>query len=414
MDFHLNVKGLLSNQLGLEGNTLIGVNLLAMIIIAFSVSWILWKISRYIFHIAVNQVASKTKTYWDDALVHNNFFRKLAYLVPWLFLLGFTPLLLEDFIDLKPYVIRIIDVAIIVSIMQAVIAFLGATEEMLRRQDHLKDKPVGSYIQLGKIIAYIIFGVIILSVALNKSPVYFFSAMGAMTAIILLVFKDTILGFVASIQIAANDMLREGDWVTMQKYGADGDVEQINLATVKVRNFDKTITTIPTYAFISDSFKNWRGMSESDGRRIKRSISIHVESIKFCTPEMLDRFHKFQLLHDFLADKEKEIEAFNSENQVDSSELINGRRLTNVGVFRRYVELYLKNNANINPEMTCMVRQLAPSETGLPIEIYSFSADKDWVNYEAIIADIFDHLFAVLDHFELRAFQNPTGDFGVK
>lgn len=411
MELYLNIKGLLSNKLGLEGETLVWINLLAMSLIAFSVSWILWKLSRYIFHIAINQVASKTKTYWDDALVHHHFFRKLAYLVPWMFLLAFTPLLLEDFAAFKPYVIRVIDVAIIVSIMQAVIAFLGATEEMLRRKEHLKDKPIGSYIQLVKVIAYIIFAVVILSVALDKSPIYFFSAMGAMTAIVVLVFKDTILGFVASIQIAANDMLREGDWVTMQKYGADGDVEQINLTTVKVRNFDKTITTIPTYAFIADSFKNWRGMSESEGRRIKRSISIHIESIKFCDEKMLKRFHKFQLLNEYLHNKESEIKLFNDENSVDTSELINGRRLTNVGVFRKYIELYLKNNTNINSQMTCMVRQLAPKETGLPIEIYSFSSDKNWVNYEAIMADIFDHLLAVIEHFELQVFQSPTGRF---
>ena len=411
MNLYLNVKGVLSNSIGLKGEALIWTNLLVMIIIAFSVSWLLWKISRYIFHIAVNRVASKTKTYWDDALVQHHFFRKLAYLIPWFFLLAFIPLLLEDFITFKPYAIRAIDVAIIVSILQASIAFLSATEEMLRRKEHLKDKPVGSYVQLGKIIVYIIFGVIILSVALNKSPIYFFSAMGAMTAIVLLVFKDTILGFVASIQIAANDMLREGDWVSMDKYGADGDVEQINLTTVKVRNFDKTITTIPTYAFISDSFKNWRGMSESEGRRIKRSVSIRIDSIHFCSPEMLDRFKKFQILHDFIDSKQKELEEYNLSHRVDKSELINGRRLTNIGVFRKYVEIYLQNNVNINSEMTCMVRQLAPSETGLPIEIYSFSADKDWVNYESIMADIFDHLLAVLDHFDLQAFQNPTGDF---
>jgi miniconductance mechanosensitive channel len=411
MNLYLNVKGVLSNSIGLKGEALIWTNLLVMIIIAFSVSWLLWKISRYIFHIAVNRVASKTKTYWDDALVQHHFFRKLAYLIPWFFLLAFIPLLLEDFITFKPYAIRAIDVAIIVSILQASIAFLSATEEMLRRKEHLKDKPVGSYVQLGKIIVYIIFGVIILSVALNKSPIYFFSAMGAMTAIVLLVFKDTILGFVASIQIAANDMLREGDWVSMGKYGADGDVEQINLTTVKVRNFDKTITTIPTYAFISDSFKNWRGMSESEGRRIKRSVSIRIDSIHFCSPEMLDRFKKFQILHDFIDSKQKELEEYNLSHRVDKSELINGRRLTNIGVFRKYVEIYLQNNVNINSEMTCMVRQLAPSETGLPIEIYSFSADKDWVNYESIMADIFDHLLAVLDHFDLQAFQNPTGDF---
>ena len=236
-----------------------------------------------------------------------------------------------------------------------------------------------------------------------------------MAAILLLVFKDSILGFVASIQLSGNDMVRVGDWVTVNNYGADGDVIEINLTTIKVQNFDKTITTIPTYAFISDAFTNWRGMENADGRRIKRAINIKIDSIKFCSPELLERFKKFDLITNYIEDKQKDISEFNKNHNVNKSELINGRHLTNVGLFRIYIEEYLKNNPNINNEMTCMVRQLPPTEFGLPIEIYSFSKNKVWVEYEAIMADIFDHLFAATSNFELEIFERPSGsDFRMK
>ena len=236
-----------------------------------------------------------------------------------------------------------------------------------------------------------------------------------MAAILLLVFKDSILGFVASIQLSGNDMVRVGDWVTVSNYGADGDVIEINLTTIKVQNFDKTITTIPTYAFISDAFTNWRGMEDSAGRRIKRALNIKIDSIKFCSPEMLERFKKYHLITNFIEEKQNIISEFNKKHDVDKSELINGRHLTNVGLFRIYVEEYLKYNPNINSEMTCMVRQLKPNEYGLPIEIYAFSKNKEWTKYEAIMADIFDHLFAATSNFELEIFERPSGkDFKVK
>jgi miniconductance mechanosensitive channel len=225
----------------------------------------------------------------------------------------------------------------------------------------------------------------------------------------MLVFKDTILGFVASIQLSGHDMVRIGDWIEMPKYGADGDVIDVSIHTVKVRNWDKTITTIPTYGLVSDAFKNWRGMSESGGRRIKRSLHIDMNSIKFNTDEMLERFKKFDLIKEYIADKQEEINGYNKEHETDTSQLINGRRQTNIGVFRAYIIAYLKNNPKIHQNMTFLVRHLEPTQHGLPVQIYVFSNDQAWANYEAIQADIFDHLLAALPEFELSVFQSPTG-----
>jgi miniconductance mechanosensitive channel len=262
---------------------------------------------------------------------------------------------------------------------------------------------------LAKILVYCVAAVLIISILINKNPLYLLSGLGAMAAILLLVFRDSILGFVASIQLSANNMVHVGDWVTVPNYGADGDVLEINLTTIKVQNFDKTITTIPTYAFISDSFTNWRGMEQSDGRRIKRAVHIKMDSIKFCSEEMIERFMKFQLISDYIIKRKAEIEVYNKEHKVDVSNLVNGRNMTNIGVFKAYIENYLIQNPKINEEMMIMVRQLPSSELGLPIEIYTFSKDKTWKGYEYIIADIFDHIFAVARSFDLEIFENPTG-----
>ncbi len=252
-------------------------------------------------------------------------------------------------------------------------------------------------------------GVFVLSIVLQKSPLVFLTGMGAMTAILLLVFKDAILGLVAGIQLMANDMVRPGDWIEMPKYGADGDVIDVSLTTLKVRNWDKTITTVPTYALISDSFKNWRGMEDSGGRRIKRSISIDLDSIRHCDDEMLDRFEKIDRIRDYVLETRARIAEANRDATIDAALPVNGRQMTNIGTFRKYMEAYLREIPEVHPEMTFLVRQLQPTERGLPIEIYVFSKDQRWVQYEAIQADIFDHFFASLPYFDLRAFQLPSG-----
>jgi miniconductance mechanosensitive channel len=251
--------------------------------------------------------------------------------------------------------------------------------------------------------------ILVISNLMGQSPVILLSGIGALSAVVMLVFKDSILGLVAGIQLTSNDMLRVGDWIEMPKYDADGSITDISLNTVKIQNWDKTITTIPTYAMISDSFKNWRGMQNSGGRRIKRSIYIDTNSISFCTPEMIEQFEKIQYLENYILTKQKEINDYNVRYKIDRSSLVNGRALTNIGVFRAYIQAYLEKHPGIHKEMTLMVRQLAPQETGLPIEIYAFTNKTEWAVYEGIQADIFDHILAIAPSFGLRIFQNPTG-----
>jgi len=271
------------------------------------------------------------------------------------------------------------------------------------------DIPLKATVQVIKIVVYFVCGIFIVSLILNKTPLYLFSGLSALGAVLLLVFRDSILGFVAGIQLIANRMVAKGDWIEMPKYDADGDVIEIALTTVKVQNWDKTIATIPTYALIGESFKNWRGMKESGGRRIKRTINIDVSTIKFCNEEMLKRFSEIQYIANYIQIKKEELSTYNDENEVDSTSLANGRRLTNVGTFRAYTVAYLRNHPMISQEMTFLVRHLAPAGYGLPIEIYVFSKDTIWANYEGIQADIFDHLLAVVPEFDLKVFQNPSG-----
>jgi len=395
--------------LGFEETFTIYLKLVILLFILFIISYVTNLIVKKILIRSIRSVIKKTKTVWDDALVENKVFITLSHISPAIVIYLTAPYVFEDFSGAIPYVLRLVNAYISIVLIIVIINFLNTLKYYFENTKLFKNNPLDSYFQLGKIAIYIIGGIIILSFLLNKSPLYFFSALGAMTVVLLLIFKDTLMGFVASIQLSANDMIQIGDWVSMPKYGADGDVIEMNLTTIKIQNWDKTITTIPTYAFISESFKNWRGMSESGGRRIKRSLNIKISSIKFCTLEMLERFKKFQLIKDYIEEKSNKIEEYNKENKIDKSYLINGRHLTNIGIFRVYAEAYVKNNPDINLNMTCMVRQLLPTEKGLPIEIYTFSNRQEWVTYEGIMSDMFDHLIAAVPEFELEVFQNPTG-----
>jgi miniconductance mechanosensitive channel len=269
--------------------------------------------------------------------------------------------------------------------------------------------PVRSFAQVLRIILAIFTGIAVLSLVLGRNPFVLLTGLGAMTAVLMLIFKDAILGLVAGVQLSANRMVSLGDWIEMPKYGADGDVIDVALTTVKVQNWDKTITTIPTYALISESFKNWRGMSESGGRRIKRAVQIDIASIRFCDDDMLARYARIQHVSKYLADKQDELTRWNADHGVDASSAANGRRLTNVGTFRAYVVAYLRHHPLIHQDMTFLVRQLAPTAEGLPIEIYVFSRDQRWSYYEDLQADIFDHVLAVAREFDLRVFQRPAG-----
>jgi len=385
------------------------LKLVILLVILYVFSYVTNLIVKKILIRSILSAIKKTKSVWADALVENKVIISLSHIAPAIVIYLTTPYIFEDFSGASPYILRLVNAYISTIFIIVIINFLNTLKYYFENTKIFKDNPLDSYFQLVKIAIYIIGGIIILSFLLNKSPLYFFSALGAMTVVLLLIFKDTLMGFVASIQLSANNMIQIGDWVSMPKYRADGDVVEMNLTTIKIQNWDKTITTIPPYAFISESFKNWRGMSDSGGRRIKRSLNVKISSIKFCTQEMLERFKKFQLIKDYIEEKSDKIEKYNKENKIDKSYLINGRHLTNIGIFRVYVEAYVKNNPDINLNMTCMVRQLLPTEKGLPIEIYTFSNRQEWVIYEGIMSDMFDHLIAAVPEFELEVFQNPTG-----
>ncbi|MGB0391675.1 MAG: mechanosensitive ion channel family protein [Salibacteraceae bacterium] len=383
-----------------------GVFILLIVILVYFINLI----GSRIFLKTIARLTAKTETKIDDILHENHVFYRITLLFPVIAIYAFDSIILAQISFAESFVFKatnIFAIGVIASIFRAVFV---SFEQIFSKSPTFKDKPLTSYRQLLNIFNYCIAIILIVSIIIDKSPMYLLSALGAVTAIILLVFRDSILGFTASIQLASNDMVRVGDWVTLSAYGADGDVLEISLNTVKVQNFDKTITTVPTYAFISSSFTNWRGMEDSDGRRIRRAIHIKIDSIKFCDKDLFKRLKGVTLIQDYIEERTAIIDQYNQEKKFDTSIPINGRRQTNIGLFRIYLEEYLKDNPNINEKMTLMVRQLPPTQHGLPIEIYCFSKDKRWVNYEGIIADLFDHILAAAPYFDLEIFQNPSGN----
>ncbi|MEJ6589336.1 MAG: mechanosensitive ion channel [Crocinitomicaceae bacterium] len=369
---------------------------------------ILWYISRTVMRVAVQFFASKSKTKLDDYLVSKKVFSSLAHIVPLMALYSLLSLAFFAYPVLFNVMSKFIDIVIIIAIWITVNRAISAINMFFEELEKFKDKPIDSYFQIFKIILGVIFFLLILSEITGQSPASFLAYFGAFSAVILLVFKDTILGFVGSIQLSANDMIRKGDWITMERYGADGNIEEINLTTVKVRNFDRTITTIPTYSFISDSFNNWRGMEESDGRRIKRSMFIETDSIALASESLIQTLEKSKILGSFLNQEIENIKQYNDQHALDTQP--NKRKFTNIGLFRRYIEFYLKNHPGVNSEMTLMVRQLQPTDKGLPLEVYCFSQTKVWEAYELIIADLFDHFYSVVQEFELYTFESPSGN----
>lgn len=382
--------------------------LLSVIIVAMAVL-ILAVIANYVAKRILLSVVmfyvKKSSTQWDDALLKRKVFQRFSHIAPAIVIYASAAL----FPSVQHAIERI---AVIYMILVAVFvydAFLNAINDIYSTYDISRRRPIKGYIQVIKIITYLFVAIYLMATVINRSPLVLLSGLGAMTAVLMLIFKDSILGLVAGVQLTFNDMVRIGDWVEMPKYGADGDVIDITLNTVRVQNWDKTITSIPAYALISDSFKNWRGMKESGGRRIKRAINIDMNTIRFCDAGMLERFRKIQYISDYIDRKEQEIDRFNEEKGIDTSVNVNGRKLTNIGTFRAYVSAYLKNHPKINADMTFLIRQLKPTEYGLPLEIYVFTNDTVWANYEAIQADIFDHILAVIPEFNLRVYQNPSG-----
>ena len=397
-------------QAGLGGTTATWLALLLGVAILFAGMALFSKGLGLGLHATLKRIAARTNNAFDDNLLKYRVPRYVARIIPLMLSYNLVPMVFRDVPNLLPAVERLFNVFFIVLFVRIVKAVLMAARDSSRDRPAFRDKPLDSYVQVITLVMYLIAGVLIFTQLTGRSAVAFLTAMGAASAVLLLVFKDTIMGFVASIQISANDMVRVGDWIEMPKYGADGDVVEINLTTVKVQNWDKTITTVPTYALIGDSFKNWRGMADSGGRRVKRSILIKINTIRHLTNEELLELRRVELLRPYIDERSNEIERHNTEHAVDASLLINGRRLTNVGLYRKYIELYIKAHPGIHTGMTRMVRQLPPTEHGLPLEIYCFTSDTRWLVFEGIVADIFDHVLAVNDYFHLEVFESPAAD----
>ncbi|WP_026909052.1 mechanosensitive ion channel family protein [Paucisalibacillus globulus] len=356
----------------------------------------------------ITHIVRRNNFQWDDILLERKVFRKLSHIVPAVIIFAFAET--GTFPTYEDLIKQFVLVYLIIVGLAVINSLLNAINDIYQTYEISKIRPIKGYIQVIKIIVITIGIISVIASLIGKSPFVFLSGIGALSAIFMLVFKDSILGLVAGVQLTANDMVRVGDWIEMPKYDADGDIIDISLNTVKVQNWDKTITMIPAYALISDSFKNWRGMQNSGGRRIKRSVFIDTTSIAFCTEEMIEKFKQIQILSDHISNREHEIVEYNTKNHINRNSPVNGRAMTNMGVFRAYVSNYIQRHSGINQDMTLMVRQLAPTEHGLPLEIYAFTSDTSWAVYESVQADIFDHLFAVAPEFGLKIFQSPSGN----
>ena len=379
-----------------------------LILLALLLSWVAHRVSQGPIKRSIEKFAHYTIQQWDDILVEKHIVKRILYFIPLILLYVLSSPILTG-TSLLPFSQALISVLFLIAVMMFLDAMLSALLAIYGKSAIAKEISITPFVQVLKLGLYFVTGILLLSLLLQKTPLYFLSGLGALTAVLMFVFKDVLMGFVAGIQLIANKMVAPKDWIEMPKYGADGDVLEITLTTVKVQNFDNTITTIPTYALINESFKNWRNMNLSGGRRIKRYVNIDLGSIKFCNSEMLVRFKSIQLISQYIQNRQEEILVYNKKHQVDESTLVNGRRLTNIGVFRSYVEAYLRQHPMIHNDMTFLIRQLSPSENGLPIEIYVFCKDTNWTAYEAIQADIFDHILAVVTEFDLRVFQEPSG-----
>ncbi|MGK4568296.1 mechanosensitive ion channel family protein [Flavobacterium sp. 3HN19-14] len=373
-----------------------------------TIAYFIYIIFRFILVTVMAVVAKKTKTKFDDLLISNKTAKYIANLIPLLFIYKVVPIILQHFIYWRPIFEKLVGIYIVLLFLWIIRSVFNALKDYLKQIPRYSDKPIDSYIQVIMIILWV-FGVTFMFMSLFAIDfTTLIGTFGAISAIILLIFRDTLLGFVASIQVSVNDMVRIGDWITMDKFGADGDVIEINLATVKVRNFDNTTTTIPTYSLISDSFRNWRGMLGSDGRRIKRYILIKAESIRFLKEEELQELRKIQLVTDYIDQRQNDIDKYNKSHQIDKSLLINGRNMTNFGLFRKYIMQYLYHYPGLNRDMIMLCRQLQPTPQGIPLEIYTFSKDKRFENYEYIMSDIFDHIFASVPYFDLALYEMVT------
>jgi miniconductance mechanosensitive channel len=385
---------------------MLAVDIALIILIVVVIDWI----SRKLVFRVVYHIVKRSKATWDDILYERRVFRGVAHIIPALLIRYFVPYYFNEFPGITGPVHFLTEVYIIIILAYVFNKFLTTLNEVFQQSDSLKDKPTESYIQLGKIVLFLGVGVYLLSILIGKEPIWILTTLSAATAVLLLIFRDPILGLVASITMSANDIVRIGDWVAFEKYGADGEVVRFSLTTVQIQNWDNTISTVPTYAFMSESFKNYRNMQQLGARRIKRSLHIKMGSVKHADQDLLERLKKVHFLTNIIEERSKQISAYNEAHNIDKSMLINGRHMTNLGLFRFYVAEFLRNHPKIRQDIHMMVRHLQPSETGIPVEVYCFTSDILWVNFEAIQADIMDHLIASLSYFDLEIFESPTGN----
>ncbi|TRZ45253.1 mechanosensitive ion channel family protein [Robertkochia solimangrovi] len=394
---------------GYSQDTAAYLNLLVNVAVVLVLIFVLDYVLRRVIIRAFNIFSNSTKTSFDDHLAQSNFPKYTAHVIPFIIFDHLIPYTFSGFPALELFFRKATDIYLIILVVWIIRSIIKSTKAYLRTKPYFHDKPLDSYSQIVIMVVWGFAILVIFSELADQSIRTFLTTLGAASAILLLIFRDTILGFVASIQVSVNDMVRIGDWITHEKFGADGDVIEINLTTVKVQNFDNTITTLPTYSLISDSFKNWRGMQVSGGRRIRRAIYLKSSSVKFLSEEDLNRFSEIQAIKSYIDHRQRDIDKFNRENEIDKHLFVNGRNQTNLGIFRKYCDLYLNNHPAINKELMIMTRHLAPTPQGIPLEIYAFSADKRWENYERIMADIFEHIIAAVPYFDLEIFESPAG-----
>ncbi len=367
------------------------------------VGFLIYFLARFIINKTINVLIKRTPSKYDDLLIKNKVFVRICLLIPAILVKYYIHVAMPDFPDAAAIIVKIAKIYEITVYASILLALVNTMHELYNSFEFSKLKPIEGLVQVIKGIIIAVSVLLITTFLLGKSLSSIIIGLGTISAVLMLIFQDSIKGFVGSIQLSINDMLRIGDWIVMGP--ADGNVTEINLTTVKVQNWDNTITTIPTYQMVSSPFTNWRGMSESGGRRIARTINIDVNTVRYCTPEMLEKYKHYALVKDYIEKKQEDIEEYNKANSIDTSEIMNGRQQTNLGIFRAYIKAYLNNNPKLNHNLTMMVRQMQPTEFGVPLQIYAFSNDKQWINYEEIQSDIFDHVISAAPMFDLRIYQ---------
>lgn len=399
----------LYSQIGFTDKTAIIATEITALIILLIIAFIAFFLSKIIFKQVFSNVIKRTKNKFDDILIDPKFLRRISYIIPMIIIYKLIELAISQYIGWALIIKDLTNILLILYATLAVYALLDSFHGTYKKTTSAKQRPIKGYLQILKILGGFVSGILIIAIVINESPGYLLGGLGAMTAVLLLVFKDTILGFVASVQLSSNDILRPGDWITMDKYKADGDVLEISLNSVRVKNFDNTIVSIPTYSLISDSFQNWRGMQESAGRRIKRSVILDISSIRFMEKPEIEKLKEIKILKKYIEEKQKTIDEYNNNIPKDQKHIVNQRKQTNIGIFRAYLTEYLKQHPAIQQKLTLMVRQLSPSDNGIALELYCFTKTKAWVEYEAILADIFDHVVSSASFFDLTLYQAPSG-----